>query len=251
MGFPGSSNGKESACEAGALGSVPGSGGSPGERNDYPLQQSCQGNSMEESDTTEWLPLSLSMCHYIRGDILDTQQQVWQGTDQSKQVSLSRGTLTKIQIPTLQWQDCESFQRIQQGKLQRWGCVGTWGLLNYAIRSRFSRVRLCATPQTAAHQAPPSLGFSRQEHWSGLPFPSPFLNYGNNQPTKEIWGILMSVEYWSFQKQRPLLFLWGLGLAQKLLEGVENNSSNIGTNVQDLRIMSLKGTAYMNVSLNL
>ena len=38
---------------------------------------------------------------------------------------------------------------------------------------RVRRVRLCATPQTAAHQAPPSLGFSRQEHWSGLPFPSP------------------------------------------------------------------------------
>ena len=32
----------------------------------------------------------------------------------------------------------------------------------------FSRVRLCATPETPAHQAPPSLGFSRQEHWSGL-----------------------------------------------------------------------------------
>ena len=41
------------------------------------------------------------------------------------------------------------------------------------LLSRFSRVRLCATPQTAAHQAPPSLGFSRQEYWSGLPFPSP------------------------------------------------------------------------------
>ena len=41
------------------------------------------------------------------------------------------------------------------------------------LLSRFSRVRLCATPQTAAHQAPPSLGFSRQKHWSGLPFPSP------------------------------------------------------------------------------
>ena len=40
------------------------------------------------------------------------------------------------------------------------------------LLSRFSRVRLCATPETAAHQAPPSLGFSRQEHWSGLPFPS-------------------------------------------------------------------------------
>ena len=41
------------------------------------------------------------------------------------------------------------------------------------LLSRFSRVRLCATPERAAHQAPPSLGFSRQEHWSGLPFPSP------------------------------------------------------------------------------
>ena len=38
---------------------------------------------------------------------------------------------------------------------------------------RFSRVRLCATPEMVAHQAPPSLGFSRQEHWSGLSFPSP------------------------------------------------------------------------------
>ena len=41
------------------------------------------------------------------------------------------------------------------------------------LLSHFSRVRLCATPETAAHQASPSLGFSRQEHWSGLPFPSP------------------------------------------------------------------------------
>ena len=41
------------------------------------------------------------------------------------------------------------------------------------LLSRFSRVRLCATPETAAHQDPPSLGFSRQEYWSGLPFPSP------------------------------------------------------------------------------
>ena len=41
------------------------------------------------------------------------------------------------------------------------------------LLSHFSRVQLCATPQMEAHQAPPSLGFSRQEHWSGLPFPSP------------------------------------------------------------------------------
>ena len=37
-----------------------------------------------------------------------------------------------------------------------------------------SRVRLFMTPWTAAHQAPPSMGISRQEYWSGLPLPSPF-----------------------------------------------------------------------------
>ena len=37
----------------------------------------------------------------------------------------------------------------------------------------FSLVRLFVTPWTVAHQAHPSMGFSRQEYWSGLPFPSP------------------------------------------------------------------------------
>ena len=37
-----------------------------------------------------------------------------------------------------------------------------------------SRVRLLVTPWTAANQAPPSMGFSRQEYWSGVPLPSPF-----------------------------------------------------------------------------
>ena len=41
------------------------------------------------------------------------------------------------------------------------------------LLSRVSHVQLCVTPWTAAHKAPPSLGFSRQEHWSGLPFLSP------------------------------------------------------------------------------
>ena len=54
------------------------------------------------------------------------------------------------------------------------------------LLSHFSRVRLCATPQTAAHQAPPSLGFSRQKHWSGLPFPSPM-----NESGKWKWSHLV------------------------------------------------------------
>ena len=46
-------------------------------------------------------------------------------------------------------------------------------LLLLLLLSHFNRVQLCATPETAAHQTPQFLGFSRQEHWSGLPFPSP------------------------------------------------------------------------------
>ena len=46
------------------------------------------------------------------------------------------------------------------------------------LLSRVSRVRLLATPWTAAHQAPPSMGFSRQEYWSGVPLPSPDLRLG-------------------------------------------------------------------------
>ena len=45
--FPGSSDGKESACNAGDLGSIPGSGRSPGKGNGNPLQSSCLGNSMD------------------------------------------------------------------------------------------------------------------------------------------------------------------------------------------------------------
>ena len=46
-------------------------------------------------------------------------------------------------------------------------------LLLLLLLGHFSHVRLCATPEMAAHRAPLSLGISRQEHWSGLPFPSP------------------------------------------------------------------------------
>ena len=51
------------------------------------------------------------------------------------------------------------------------------------LLSHFSRVPLCATPQTAAHQAPLSLGFSRQEHWSEVPFPPP-MHESENEVTQ-------------------------------------------------------------------
>ena len=57
------------------------------------------------------------------------------------------------------------------------------------LLSRFSRVRLCATPWTAAYQVPPSLGFSKQEYWSGLPLPSPkhpFIHFEKNTSLKKM-----------------------------------------------------------------
>ena len=50
-------------------------------------------------------------------------------------------------------------------------------LLLLLLLSHLSRVRLCVTPYTAAYQAPLSMGFSRQEHWSGVPLPSPPFRY--------------------------------------------------------------------------
>ena len=59
--------------------------------------------------------------------------------------------------------------------------IGSWPDLYMIVSSNkenkkvksLSRVRLFATLWTVAHQAPLSMGFSRQEYWSGLPFPSP------------------------------------------------------------------------------
>ena len=48
----------------------------------------------------------------------------------------------------------------------------SWSQLIPEVKS-LSHVRLFATPWTVAHQAPPSMGFSRQEYWNRLPFPSP------------------------------------------------------------------------------
>ena len=74
------------------------------------------------------------------------------------------GTLSK---------DCASFPpHMGPRRMVNWALLFNRTML-LLLLSCFSLVWLCATPETAGPQAPPSLGFSRQEHWSGLPFPSP------------------------------------------------------------------------------
>ena len=59
-------------------------------------------------------------------------------------------------------------------------------LLLLLLLSRFSHVRLLATPWTAAHQAPPSMGFSKQGYWSGVPLPSPMINLDSILKSRDI-----------------------------------------------------------------
>ena len=68
---------------------------------------------------------------------------------------------------------------ILQARTLEWVAISFPKAWKWRVKVKsFSRVRLLVTPWTAAYQAPPSKGFSRQECWSGVPLPSPLL--GNN-----------------------------------------------------------------------
>ena len=63
---------------------------------------------------------------------------------------------------------------ILQARILEWVAISFSNAWKWKAKVKsLSRVRLLATPWTAAYQAPPSLGFSRQEYWSGVPLPSP------------------------------------------------------------------------------
>ena len=63
---------------------------------------------------------------------------------------------------------------ILQARTLEWVAISFSNAWKWKVKVKsISRVRLLATPWTAAYQAPPSMGFSRQEYWSGVPLPSP------------------------------------------------------------------------------
>ena len=63
---------------------------------------------------------------------------------------------------------------ILQARTLEWVAISFSNAWKWKVKVKsLSHVRLFATPWTAAYQAPPSMGFSRQEYWSGVPLPSP------------------------------------------------------------------------------
>ena len=69
---------------------------------------------------------------------------------------------------------------ILQARTLKWVAVSFSNVWKWKVKVKMlSLVRLLATPWTAAYQAPPSMGFSRQEYWSGLPLPSLLASWAN------------------------------------------------------------------------
>ena len=78
-----------------------------------------------------------------------------------------------------------SVHGILQARTLEWVAISFSNAWRWKVKVKLlSRVWLLATPWTAAYQAPPSMGFSGQQYWSGVPVPSPklFLNGFNSEP---------------------------------------------------------------------
>ena len=84
---------------------------------------------------------------------------------------------------------------ILQARILEWFAISFSNAWKSKVKVKsFSRVRLLATPWTAAYQAPPSMGFSRQEYWSGVPLPSPE-DTRNWRHSLEAWSFHWGTDY--------------------------------------------------------
>ena len=224
-GFPGGSEIKASACNAGDLGSIPGWGRSPGEGNGNPLQYPCLENPMDGGAwwaTVHRVPKSptqlsdLTFTTFQRWDLHSLRLEGFplQGTGtkvgsglgcpvprprmwgyQGSQSATS--IIQEIGVGGGQWMwigntvalACnwnstgiplfhDKRRRVWRQKSDTFGGGGRdpeiWLVhITTSECQSLSSVVLFATPRTVAHQAPLSMGFSRQKYWKGLPCPPP------------------------------------------------------------------------------
>ena len=101
LGFPGGSAGKESACNVGDLGSIPGLGRSPGEGKGYPLQYSGLENSMDcivQGVTKSRTRLSDFHFHFILGDSITVSQDTTNSLCSSKKYTIVKNKIQYIYL---------------------------------------------------------------------------------------------------------------------------------------------------------
>ena len=104
---------------------------------------------------------------------------------------------------------------ILQARTLEWVAISFSYAWKWKVKVKsLSRVWLLATPWTAAYQAPPSMGFSRQEYWSGLPLLSPIQVCTQTLTSKmnQLFELWLSITFWSspLSLQLSLLFLYVL-----------------------------------------
>ena len=89
------------------------------------------------------------------------------------------------------WKQCSSLHLPLEQNVWQQVAISFSNAWKWKVKGKsISRVRLLATPWTAAYQAPPSMGFSRQEYWSGVPLPSPSWVAGDCYFLCEDFGII-------------------------------------------------------------
>ena len=183
MGFPGGSDSKETACHAGNLGSIPGLG----------FGESLSFKTI--FDISLSLTLHFSYVTKTGPFYLPDTSQIPQSSSISTSTSLLSLPLSHLDpwdsfltdlpaaaaakllqsCPTL----CDPIDgsppgspvpEILQARTLEWVAISFSNTWKWKVNS-LSRVQLLATSWTTAYQAPPSMGFSRQEYWSGVPLP--------------------------------------------------------------------------------
>ena len=102
---------------------------------------------------------------------------------------------------------------ILQARTLEWIAISFSNAWKWKVKGKsLSHVQLLATPWTTAHQAPPSMGFSRQEYWSGVPWPSP---WSYQLMLNSIWKNSTLIHYKTLRK---------LGIEKNLIKIIYKNS---------------------------
>ena len=87
---------------------------------------------------------------------------------------------------------------ILQARTPEWVAISFSSAWKCKVKVKsLSHVRLLTTPWTAAHQAPPSMGFSRQEYWSGVPLPSPLCYLNRMQRKNRVKNVNRALRDWN------------------------------------------------------
>ena len=137
----------------------------PGKSHGWRSLVGCSPWGLKESDTTERLLFHFSLSH------------IGEGNGNPLQCSCLENPRDKSLVGCRLWGRTESdttdVTQQQGGNSSNSLQLGDSSGVLLLLLSPLSRFRLLATPLTAAYQAPPSMGFSRQEYWSGVPLPSP------------------------------------------------------------------------------